>query len=63
MRDFLEYGVVVELKDDQAQKWEDMGISPQENQKDERITMYSFVATDIIEYRQTFVKYKSNSVF
>lgn len=58
MQEYLEYGVVIELKDDQAQKWEDMGMQPREEFKDERVTMFSFIAQEVIEYRQTYVKYK-----
>ena len=58
MDKMLEFEILVILQDDQTQKWEDMGIIPNEEHMEQRFVKYAFDPTTIVEIRQTFVKYK-----
>src|SRR5690606_9420204 len=68
MKNLLEFEVVVYLKDDpqdleQLEKLQDLGLNiPQDEDEDlnDRIVSYSFSPDQIIEVRQSFVKYKGN---
>ena len=58
MNRMLEFEVLVILQDDQTQKWEDMGITPSEDNMEQRFVKYSFDPSTVVEMRQTFVEYK-----
>ena len=58
MNKMLEFEIIVILQDDQTEKWESMGITPDENNLEKRFVKYSFDPSTIIEIRQTFVMYK-----
>ena len=58
MDKMLEFEILVILQDDQTQRWEEMGIIPNEEDREQRFVKYAFNPTTIVEVRQTFVKYK-----
>ena len=57
MDKMLEFEILVILQDDQTQKWENMGIIPNEEHMEQKFVKYAFNPTTITEVRQTFVKY------
>ena len=58
MENFLEFEVLIVLKNEQTQKLIDMGIDPTEIRMEHRFVKYSFDPSLISEFRQTYVKYK-----
>jgi hypothetical protein len=63
LNNFLEYDIIIWLvnNDEPVQhKWSDLeeDETPSASNKEEKITKYSFDATLITAYRETFVKYK-----
>lgn len=62
----MEFDCIVYLMDDKSEeeleKYENLGIElPEEEEyEDQKIVKYSFDASNIVEIRQTFIKYKDN---
>jgi len=66
MEKLIEFNYVIYLNDDtpgtpEEEKLKDLGINiEEENKETEKIVVYSFLPTDIVELRDTFIKYKQN---
>lgn len=64
LTNFLEYDIIIWLVNNDEpikHQWGDLEEeeTPSQNAREERITKYSFDATLITAYRQTYVRYKS----
>lgn len=58
MENLLEFKIVVTLVDNEVQKLYDMGITPNDEDSNEKMVKYCFDASNIKEMRQSYVKYK-----
>lgn len=58
MENFLEFEVLIVLKNEQTQKLIDMGIDPTEIRMEHKFVKYSFDPSTIVEMRQTYVEHE-----
>lgn len=58
MENLLEFKIVITLVDNEVQKLYDMGIVPNDENANEKMVKYCFDVSNIVEMRQTYVKYK-----
>lgn len=58
MENFLEFEVLIVLKNEQTQKLIDMGIDPTVIRMEHKFVKYSFDPSTIVEMRQTYVEHE-----